>query len=414
MCQTRHACRRRSSSAITTKGPYARNTLVKSPIARGVCVIASETIMVGLSGGVDSAVAALRLLERGHAVEALFMKNWDEDDGTEYCTAKADFEDAARVADRLGIRLHAANFAAEYWDSVFEQFLADYRAGRTPNPDVLCNREIKFNVFIDYARRLGAARIATGHYARAVGSGAEFELHLAADADKDQTYFLVGVPSAQLARCDFPLGDVEKPEVRRIALRAGLHNHARRDSTGICFIGERRFADFLARYVEAAPGPIVAIDGRRVGEHRGLAFFTLGQRQGLSIGGRRGAREAPWYVVEKRIADHALIVTQDERDLLSDWLAIDEMNWLAQPPELPLRVHARIRHRQPLQPCTLRRRADGRHWLEFDAPQRAITPGQFACVYLGTRCIGGGAISTFGRLASLAERGTGIAAGTFA
>ena len=360
--------------------------------------IANDTIMVGLSGGVDSAVAALRLLERGHTVEALFMKNWDEDDGTEYCTAQADFEDAARVADRLGIRLHAANFAAEYWDSVFERFLADYRAGRTPNPDVLCNREIKFNVFIDYAERLGAARIATGHYARGIGTGSEFELHAAADADKDQTYFLVGVPLGQLARCDFPLGDLQKPDVRKIALRAGLHNHARRDSTGICFIGERRFADFLARFVDAKPGPIVATDGRSLGQHRGLAFYTLGQRQGLAIGGRAGAREAPWYVVEKRIADNALIVTQDERDLMSDWLEVQDMNWLAPVPSLPLRALARIRHRQRLQRCTLRSRADGRYWIEFDAPQRAIAPGQYACLYRETRCLGGGAIAAYGRM----------------
>lgn len=363
-----------------------------------VVSVANGMIMVGLSGGVDSAMAALQLVESGHRVEALFMKNWDEDDGTEYCTAQADYEDAARVAEHLGIRLHAANFAAEYWDSVFERFLADYAAGRTPNPDVLCNREIKFNVFIQYARQLGAAAIATGHYARGVRVDGQFELHLSADTMKDQTYFLVAVPLRQLALCEFPLGELAKFRVRKMALAAGLHNHARRDSTGICFIGERRFADFLARYVNAPPGPICTSDGRTIGEHHGLSRFTRGQRQGLRIGGRVGSLEAPWYVLDKDTRHNALIVTQNEDDLLSDWLAIADVNWLAPEPTQTLRCAARIRHRQRLQACTLRRRADGQHWLEFEQPQRAVTPGQFACLYAGTRCIGGGVIDRFGRL----------------
>ena len=252
-----------------------------------------------MSGGVDSSVAALLLLEEGLAVEGLFMKNWDEDDGSEYCTAEADFEDAARVAKQLGIKLHTANFAAEYWDNVFENFLAEYRAGRTPNPDVLCNREIKFNVFVDYARVLGADRIATGHYARAEMANNGFELHKSVDREKDQTYFLNAVPLSQLATCLFPLGRIEKQEVRALAKRAGLHNHQRKDSTGICFIGERRFSEFLARYVSAKPGPIVGIDGCRHGEHGGLHLYTIGQRQGLRIGGQSGRSEAPWYVVAK-------------------------------------------------------------------------------------------------------------------
>jgi tRNA-specific 2-thiouridylase len=355
-------------------------------------------IMVGLSGGVDSSVAALVLLEQGARVEGLFMKNWDEDDGTEYCTAQADLADAERVADRLGITLHTANFAAEYWDTVFEEFLADYRAGRTPNPDVLCNREIKFNVFADYASRLGANRIATGHYARGVDGPDGFELHKALDTDKDQTYFLNAVPRAQLARCLFPLAELTKPAVRELARRAGLHNHQRKDSTGICFIGERRFRDFLARYVVAAPGPIVATDGRHLGEHVGLAFYTLGQRQGLGIGGRASRPELPWYVVEKRRDGNTLVVSQDPHDLTSDWLSTPSINWLCSPPQLPLACTARIRHRQPEQSCVVRRRAGGGYWIEFTPPQRAVTPGQSVCLYAGTRCLGGGPIEDRGVL----------------
>ncbi len=353
--------------------------------------------MVGLSGGVDSAVAALRLLEAGHDVSALFMKNWDEDDGTEYCTAQADYEDAQRVAERLGIHLHTANFAAEYWDNVFERFLTEYAAGRTPNPDVLCNREIKFNLFIDYAKSLGAEAIATGHYATGRGSGGSFSLHKGRDANKDQTYFLVGVPIAQLSQCLFPLHDLLKSEVRDIAVRAGLHNHARKDSTGICFIGERRFRDFLSRYLNAEPGPLRSIDGRRIGEHVGLPHYTLGQRQGLGVGGKSGRAEAPWYVVSKDIAANTLYATQQPADLLNDWLSTSAVNWLGEAPVLPLRCTARIRHRQKEQQCTVRKRADGGYWVAFDHAQRAITPGQYVAFYDGTRCLGGGVIIDYGR-----------------
>jgi tRNA-uridine 2-sulfurtransferase len=361
--------------------------------------IAPNKIIVGLSGGVDSAVAALLLLEQGHSVEALFMKNWDEDDGTEYCTAQADFEDAARVCARLGIRLHTANFAAEYWDNVFAYFLTEYRAGRTPNPDVLCNREIKFNVFLDYARALGAEAIATGHYARTgfieprqTGESG-FRLRKGLDDGKDQTYFLQSVPVEHLAQCRFPLGDLMKRDVRAIARRAGLHNHARKDSTGICFIGERRFRDFLARYVASDPGPILDARGTRLGEHHGLAYYTIGQRQGLGIGGLREAREAPWYVVEKRLADNALVVTQNESDLCSTWLETPALNWLLPPPALPIDCTARIRHRQPVQACRVRPSQDGLVRVEFAHAQRAVAPGQFVCLYDGDVCLGGGVIA---------------------
>jgi tRNA-specific 2-thiouridylase len=359
-------------------------------------------IIVGMSGGVDSSVAALLLLEQGATVEGLFMKNWDEDDGTEYCTAQADFDDATVVANRLGITLHAANFAAEYWDNVFERFLSEYQAGRTPNPDVLCNREIKFNVFIDYARTLDATKVATGHYAQARIGMDGFELHKSADSDKDQTYFLNSVPLPQLSVCEFPLGHLTKPEVRAIAKRANLHNHQRKDSTGICFIGERRFSDFLARYVAAAPGDIVGTDRRRYGEHNGLHHYTIGQRQGLGIGGRARKLEAPWYVVEKILATNTLVVSQNPDDLLSDWLTTTRFNWLAPHPTLPLNCTAKVRHRQPDQACTLYRRADGSYWIDFATPQRAIATGQYVCLYSGTRCLGGGVIESRGRFAARA------------
>jgi tRNA-specific 2-thiouridylase len=355
--------------------------------------------IVGMSGGVDSSVAALLLLERGVTVEGLFMKNWDEDDGTAYCTAQADFDDASEVAHRLGITLHTANFAAEYWDNVFEDFLAEYRLGRTPNPDVLCNREIKFNVFADYARSLGAARIATGHYARSRVGPNGYELHKAVDSGKDQTYFLNAVPWRQLEACEFPLGDLLKTEVRDIARRAGLHNHARKDSTGICFIGERRFNDFLARFVASRPGAIVGTDGRTLGEHTGLHHYTIGQRQGIGIGGLVRRPEAPWYVVDKRTETNTLVVSQDPHDLDSDWLATGAINWMSpDPPPLPLRCAAKVRYRQADRPCTVRRRADGGMWVDFDTPQRAATPGQYACLYIGTQCLGGGVIERTGSL----------------
>ena len=346
-------------------------------------------IMVGMSGGVDSAVSALLLKEQGTEVAGLFMKNWDEDDGTEYCTAEADYADAAAVCEALGIPLHSANFAAEYWDDVFAAFLADYRAARTPNPDVLCNREIKFKVFLDYAAALGFEAIATGHYARRSPPNAPFQLLKGVDAAKDQTYFLQAVPKAQLARCLFPVGHLGKAEVRALARQAGLQVAEKKDSTGICFIGERRFKDFLGRYVPRCPGPIVDAAGHRLGEHQGLAFYTLGQRQGLGVGGQRGRAERPWYVAAKDQAANALVVTQDEQDLATSTLTATGLNWIAAPRQG--RCTAKTRYRQPDQACQVELHGEAAE-VTFDQPQRAITPGQYVAFYDGNECLGGGRI----------------------
>lgn len=356
----------------------------------------ARKIIVGMSGGVDSSVAALRLLEQGHHVEGLFMKNWDEDDGTEYCTARADYADAMAVAERLGITLHAANFAAEYWDSVFEHFLSEYRAGRTPNPDILCNREIKFRAFLDYALELGADAIATGHYARRGMIDGRTALLRARDANKDQSYFLHAVGHAELARSLFPLGDLEKPEVRTIAARAGLATHDKRDSTGICFIGERRFRDFLARYLPAQPGPVMTLEGEVIGKHHGLMYHTIGQRQGLGIGGLARHDEAPWYVAGKDIARNALIVVQgnDNPALFADRLHASSLFWISgAAPALPLRAAAKVRYRQTDQPCTVTAEGGG-FCVRFDTPQRAVTPGQSVVLYQGEQCLGGGVIES--------------------
>ena len=333
-----------------------------------------------MSGGVDSSVAAHLLIEEGYAVEGLFMKNWEEDDGTDYCTAIEDLEDAQRVADNLGIPLHTANFAAEYWDNVFEEFLTEYQAQRTPNPDVLCNREIKFNQFARYAQTLGADFIATGHYARIEHLQGNTKLCKARDLSKDQTYFLQAVPQAQLHNALFPLGNWLKSDVRDLADKLGLHNHARKDSTGICFIGERRFADFLARYIQDEPGEIVDTNGQVLGNHRGLHHFTIGQRQGLALGGIKGRAEAAWYVVGKVIAKNKLVVTQQNQDLCSPWLRAGAVNWL-QDVQLPLRCQAKIRYRQEDQACHVSKAASGQLVVKFDQDQRAITTGQFVAFY---------------------------------
>lgn len=351
-------------------------------------------IIVGMSGGVDSSVTALLLQQQGYPVEGLFMKNWEEDDGTEYCTAREDLADAQAVCDRLGIHLHTANFAAEYWDGVFEHFLAEYQAGRTPNPDILCNREIKFRAFLDYALALGADGIATGHYARRRDVDGDTWLLKGLDPDKDQSYFLHAVGGEQLARALFPLGEMHKHEVRRIAGAHGLRTHDKKDSTGICFIGERRFRDFLQRYLPAQPGAIEDLDGHHLGEHSGLMYHTIGQRQGLGIGGVRGAGEAPWYVVGKDLQRNVLLVAQgsDHPALFSQGLSLSQIHWIdGRGPSLPARLQAKVRYRQSDQACELRR--DGDSWtVHFDQPQRAVTPGQSAVFYDGERCLGGGVI----------------------
>ncbi len=361
----------------------------------------NKRVIVGLSGGVDSSVAALLLQQQGYVVEGLFMKNWEEDDGTEYCTAREDLEDARRVADVLGIPLHQANFAAEYWDNVFEHFLSEYRAGRTPNPDILCNREIKFNVFAEYARALGADNIATGHYARLrqCGDGNDGNdgnvVHLlkAQDETKDQSYFLQAVRQDQLTDVIFPLGDLPKTRVREIARENGLPNHARKDSTGICFIGERRFADFLSNWLPPEPGAIETVEGHTIGSHNGLMYHTLGQRQGLGIGGVRGAPEEPWYVVAKDLERNVLVVAQGNLHpaLFSRSASCREIHWIGEPLELPFKRSVKVRYRQPDQAASITHLEEGFR-IDFAVPQRAVTPGQWACLYDGDRCLGGGII----------------------
>ena len=358
--------------------------------------MARASIIVGMSGGVDSSVAALLLKQQGYAVSGLFMKNWDEDDGTEYCTAQQDLDDAARVCELLGIDLHTANFAAEYWDNVFEEFLREYAAGRTPNPDVLCNREIKFKQFKRYAEELGADIIGTGHYARISHCAGGVRLLKGVDLNKDQSYFLQALEPGQLENVVFPVGELEKTAVREMAARHGLHNHRKKDSTGICFIGERRFRDFLSTWVPPDPGPIVDETGRVLGEHAGLAYYTLGQRRGLGIGGLAGRDEAPWYVLAKQLESNRLVVTQDPGSLESNWLSARWLNWLAGDVRLPLRCTAKIRYRQADQAATATQRADGAILVRFAHPQRAVTPGQYVCFYDGEVCLGGGIIDAYG------------------
>ena len=353
-----------------------------------------STVIVGMSGGVDSSVAALLLRDQGYRVEGLFMKNWDEDDGTDYCTAKEDLADAQAVAASLGIKLHSANFAAEYWDGVFEHFLAEYESGRTPNPDILCNREIKFRAFLDYATELGADFIATGHYVRRDESGERTALLKGLDPDKDQSYFLHQVGHRELSRSLFPVGDLAKPEVRKIAEQAGLTTARKKDSTGICFIGERRFKDFLQQYLPAQPGVIEDINGQALGEHQGLMYHTIGQRQGLGIGGLADRNAAPWYVVEKHVERNVLIVAQgnDHPRLYKHSLHASTLFWISeQAPAFPLQCTAKVRYRQPDQNCVVTKTASG-FLVEFDVPQRAITPGQSVVFYHNDNCMGGGII----------------------
>ena len=345
-----------------------------------------------MSGGVDSAVAALLLKRAGFEVHVLYMSNWDDDD--DYCTGAQDFQDARASAAEIGIPLHRVSFAERYRARVFEYFLGEYRAGRTPNPDVLCNREIKFGVCLEYAARLGAGRFATGHYARLEQTAAGPLLLKAVDTEKDQSYFLHGVERTHFERVLFPLGELTKSQVRALAREAGLPVFDKPDSTGICFIGERPFREFLSRYIPTSPGDIVSEHGDILGRHRGLAFYTLGQRGGLEIGGRQGAREDAWYVAAKDLARNQLVAVQghDHPLLASRALTTGPCNWLVQPTGIEFASQIKVRYRQPDQACHATVRANGALEVRFDQPQRAVTPGQFAVLYDGDRCLGGGVI----------------------
>jgi len=346
-------------------------------------------VVVGMSGGVDSAVAALLLKRQGHDVVGLFMKNWEDDDDDEYCSTREDLIDAAAAADVIGIDLEAVNFSAEYKDRVFAEFLREYSAGRTPNPDVLCNAEIKFRAFLDHAMRLGAEKIATGHYARTDG----VRLLKGKDATKDQSYFLHRLTQEQLSRVVFPVGELKKSEVRRIAAEAKLPNHAKKDSTGICFIGERPFREFLNRYLPKAPGPMKTPEGKVVGEHIGLAFYTIGQRKGIGLGGPG----EPWYVAQKRMKENELVVVRghDHPLLMKKTLDADEVSWIAgAAPSAPSAHSAKTRYRQADAPCTLTRVLDSEIEVDFTDPQWAVTPGQSVVLYDGEVCLGGGVITS--------------------
>jgi len=347
-------------------------------------------VVVGISGGVDSAVAALQLKRQGHDVTGVFMKNWEEDDTATRCTAAEDLEAARAVCDRLSIPLRTVNFATEYWDRVFAYFLDEHRAGRTPNPDVLCNKEIKFTAFLAHALDLGADAIATGHYARIEKEAGTAHLCKARDTEKDQSYFLYLLDQPALMRAQFPIGELAKPEVRALARDAGLPNAERRDSTGICFIGERDFKSFLARYLPAQPGEIRSVDGERVGTHDGLMYYTIGQRQGMGVGGPGEA----WYVVRKDLARNTLIVAQggDHPALYSEGLEAKDLHWISNSPVASFNCVAKTRYRQPDQRCAVSLAPGGTAQVVFEQPQRAITPGQSVVFYEGERCLGGGLI----------------------
>ena len=363
-------------------------------------------VIVGMSGGVDSSVSAHLLIEQGYQVEGLFMKNWEEDDNDEYCAATEDLNDAQQVCDKLGIKLHTINFATEYWDNVFEYFLAEYKAGRTPNPDIMCNKEIKFKAFLEFAcEDLGADFIATGHYVNRELRDNKWVMTRGLDNNKDQSYFLYTLSEAQLGRTLFPVGNIEKPQVRVIAEKADLITHNKKDSTGICFIGERKFKDFLAKFLPAQPGKIESAEGDTIGQHDGLMYHTLGQRKGLRIGGLASAGDAPWYVVDKDLKRNVLIVGQGDNHprLFSKGLVADQLHWIDRITlDQPLQCTVKTRYRQQDVPCTITPIAsqdgdnagDARYQIIFEQAQSSVTPGQSVVFYLNEVCLGGGIIHT--------------------
>lgn len=361
-----------------------------------------KTIIVGLSGGVDSAVSALLLKEQGFDVQGLFMKNWEEDDTAEFCSAKADLDDVKAVCKKLNIPLHTANFAQEYWENVFSDFLAEYKAGRTPNPDILCNKEIKFKAFLDHALKLGADAIATGHYVQSAKTDDHFQLHKGHDSNKDQSYFLYTLTQHALSKSLFPVGHLEKSEVRELAKSADLINHAKKDSTGICFIGERKFKTFLQDFFVNRPGEMQTPEGTVIGQHDGLMYYTLGQRQGLLIGGRKGAKEMPWYVVAKDVSQNILYVTQEtEHPWHFSQKLIAKNIHLINPCSESFIAKAKVRYRQQDQDCTVVQKPSGELEVTFNQPQRAVTPGQSVVLYQDHICLGGGIIHSTDSLGGL-------------
>ncbi|MBA6262370.1 tRNA 2-thiouridine(34) synthase MnmA [Colwellia sp. Bg11-12] len=355
-------------------------------------------VIVGMSGGVDSSVSAHLLIEQGYQVEGLFMKNWEEDDTDEYCAAAQDLEDAQLVCDKLGIKLHTINFATEYWNNVFEYFLAEYKAGRTPNPDIMCNKEIKFKAFLEFAcEDLDADYIATGHYVQREFIDGQWAMLRGLDSNKDQSYFLYTLSDEQVGRTLFPVGNIEKPAVRAIAEQADLITHNKKDSTGICFIGERKFKDFLGQYLPAQPGKIESAEGDVIGEHDGLMYHTLGQRKGLRIGGLANAGEEPWYVVEKDLLRNVLIVGQGHNHprLFSKGLIGNQLHLVNRKPlDAPVKCTVKTRYRQDDVPCHLSPMSDGEYLVMFDEPQSSVTPGQSVVFYQDNICLGGGIINT--------------------
>ena len=354
-------------------------------------------VIVGMSGGVDSSVSAYLLQQQGYQVEGLFMKNWEEDDDTEYCSAAEDLADAQSVCDKLGIKLRTINFAAEYWDNVFEHFLAEYKAGRTPNPDIMCNKEIKFKAFLDYAKLLGADYIATGHYVRRGEKDGKATLLRGLDNNKDQSYFLYAVGHEEIGRTLFPVGELEKPEVRQIAEEQGLVTAEKKDSTGICFIGERKFTDFLQQYLPAQPGDIETPEGEVIGRHNGLMYHTLGQRKGLGIGGLKDAPEEPWFAAKKDLERNVLIVAQGHEHplLMSKSLIAKQLDWVArEAPAETFSCTTKTRYRQADVSCTVTKQGNDEWLVTFDEEQRAVTPGQSVVFYDDDICLGGGIIES--------------------